>query len=98
MGLYPSEDVVERPKPAETRHVSIRPLLSKQRKGKLENSKLGTADLQRLVLLEQLKLTSMQIERAKLLLNRLRQSLPESQDPDSQGPKIYSSSLDKIHI
>nr|CAI5852725.1 unnamed protein product [Callosobruchus analis] len=57
----------------ETRHVSIRPpppyiTPSKQKRSKLEGeetnetSKLGTADLQRLAPLEQLKLTHKQIE------------------------------------
>nr|CAI5819614.1 unnamed protein product [Callosobruchus analis] len=113
IGLNSLENVVEMPKPAETRHVSIRPPTpyitpSKPKKNKLggketdETSKLGKSDEQRLVLLEQLKLTRTQIEREKLLSNRLRQSLPEtqgpeSQDPESQGPEIYSSFLDKIY-
>nr|CAI5868570.1 unnamed protein product [Callosobruchus analis] len=100
------------PKLAETRHVSTRPppyiTPSKPKQSKLEGvesdetSKLGTSDLQRLVFLEQLKLRCMQIEQEKLLLNRIRQSLPETQslenqDPENQGPKVYSSSLDKMY-
>ncbi|CAG9762481.1 unnamed protein product [Ceutorhynchus assimilis] len=119
-GLKPLENI-EMQKPAETRHVLVRPSPSsnihqnQNKKNKLEGKEtdetanLCTADLQRLVLLEQLKLTRMQIEREQLLLNKLRQSLsgtqvPESQDPESQGPgshdsetSTYSLALDKIY-
>lgn len=104
-GLKPLENV-EMQKPAETRHVLVRPppssyiTPSQPKKNKLEGketeetAKLCTADLQRLVLLEQLKLTRMQIEREQLLLNKLRQSLPETQGPETSTcldvDKIYT--------
>nr|CAI5870320.1 unnamed protein product [Callosobruchus analis] len=89
IALNPLEHVVEMPKPAETRHISVRPsppyIITKlQGEETDETSKLGTADQQRLGLLEQLELTRMQIEPEKLLLNRLRQSLLETQGPESK--------------
>lgn len=103
-GLKPLENM-EIQKPAEERRL-VRPppppsyiiTPSKPKKNKLEGketdetAKLCTADLQRIVLLEQLKLTRMQIEREQLLLDKLRQNLTETQGstrhcPESEGPE-----------
>ncbi|KAG5883551.1 hypothetical protein JTB14_008518 [Gonioctena quinquepunctata] len=57
-----------------------------------KTAKLSTAELQRLVLLEQLQLTRMQIEREQIMLNMLRETPMERFNyvVDVNSGKVYA--------